>query len=179
MRNYLLNIWNLVDPIYYRLSHLNYLPDESILRVKLTRYKGKNVILSDGTAINKNDLLIKIHLHNAVLLKELKQIKSDLRRGRFVFQAVRESLPSLVLFIQQHPQVKQIKGIIGITTLNKGANHLGFEVIPITNFFYKWFKWASFLPISLLSRTNSYKHPTPPSYLFMSKDGLTSRYKGH
>ncbi|WP_257467550.1 YkoP family protein [Peribacillus asahii] len=87
MRNYLLNIWNLVDPIYYRLSHLNYLPEKNILRVKLTRYKGRNVILSDGTAINKNDLLIKIHLHNAVLLKELKTNQKRFKKRSVCFSS--------------------------------------------------------------------------------------------
>lgn len=182
MKSYLIIAWNMIDPLYYHLSNLtcihNGKAEKNFLRVKLTRYKGRMVVLSDGTQINKNDTLVKIHLHNAVLLKELGQMKSNLYRGRFIFQAVRKSLPDLVSYIQKHHQVDQIKGIIGITSLDKGVNRLGFEVVPIANPLYKWFKWASFLPICILSGTDvSIKKQSGPSYLFMSKVCLISRYK--
>lgn len=177
--------WNLFDPIYYNFTRLTYLdtetPEKNILRVRLTRYKGRNVTLSDGTQINKNDILVKIHLHNVRLLTEMQHIKNDIKRGRFIFQSMRKSLPNLVSYVQNHPKSEEIKGIIGITTLNKGANRLGFEAVPISSPFYKWFKWVSFLPISILSATSSpfkymSKH-SEPSYLFMSKTRLTSMYK--
>ncbi len=178
--------WNLFDPIYYNFTRLTYIdtetPEENILRVRLTRYKGRDVILSDGTQVNKNDILVKIHLHNVRLLTEIQYLKNDIKRGRFICQSIRKSLPSLVSYIQNHHKAEEIKGIIGITMLNKGANRLGFEVVPISNPFYKWFKWASFLPINILSAASpSFKYiskQSGPNYLFMSKTRLTSMYKG-
>jgi hypothetical protein len=182
MKSYILAAWNFIDPIYYNLTRLTCIhkenPEKNILRVRLTRYKGRKVFLSDGTKINKNDILVKIHLHNVVLLNDLMHIKNDLSRGRFIFQSVRKSLPDLVFYIQKHHQADQIKGIIGITMLDKGVHRLGFEVVPISNIFYKWFKWTSFLPISILSKTNpSLKKLSAPSYLFMSKESLFNKYK--
>lgn len=185
MRDYLLIAWNFFDPIYYNFTRLTYIrdeiPEQNILRVRLTRYKGREVILSDGTQINKNDILVKIHLHNVRLLNEMQHIKNDIKRGRFIYKNIRKSLPSLVSYIENHDRADEIKGIIGITMLDRGANRLGFEIVPLSNPFYKWFKWANLLPISILSATNpSFKYilkQSGPSYLFMSKATLSSMYK--
>ena len=82
MRSCLLSIWYLLDPLYFFFTRLTLIDkrQSNVFRVRLTRYKGKEVILSDGTRI-KNDVLVKIHLHNVKLLKELQPIESAVRRG--------------------------------------------------------------------------------------------------
>ncbi|KAB2334819.1 hypothetical protein F7731_13745 [Cytobacillus depressus] len=185
MRGYVLSIWNWLDPIYYFFSRLTLLPCEgaksNIFRIRVTKYKGRNVILSDGTRINKNDILVKIHLHNAKLLKELKDIKSDLKKAKFIYHYVQKSLPEVEHYIRECRQAYMIKGIVGITMLNKGCERLGFEVVDISNPIYKWFKWFAFLPIELLAE----KHTSweilisrKPNYLFMSTNKLSEMYKG-
>ncbi|EMA6344225.1 hypothetical protein ACO11K_000674 [Bacillus cytotoxicus] len=186
MKSYVLTIWNLIDPIYYKCTRLTYIHkrtcDDNILRVRLTRYKGKNITLSDGTRINKNDTLIKIHLHNVRLLNEMKSFENNIKKGKFIYQYVKKSLPDLALYIQNHPKADKIKGVIGITMLNRGADRLGFEFVSISNPFYKWFKWIAFIPICLLSGNNSIikmvknNISSSPQYLFMSKESLLERY---
>lgn len=182
MKSYILSFWSVIDPIYYYCTRLTYLPCENnIFRVRLTRYKGKKIVLSDGTPINRNDLLVKIHLHNVKLLKELKDIKSELRRGKRIYQMVERSLPDLEPFIMNHSHANEIKGIIGITMLNKGCSRLGFEVVTISHPIYKWFKWLAFLPIVLLSSQSATNTSTllehKPSYLLMSKSTLSKLYR--
>ncbi|EJR11808.1 YkoP family protein [Bacillus cereus] len=186
MKSYVLLVWNFIDPIYYKFTRLTYIHNEThkenILRVRLTRYKGKHVILSDGTQINKNDILVKIHLHNVRLINEMKSVKNDIAKGRFIYQHVKKSLPSLGSYIQNHPKADEIKGIIGITMLNRGADRLGFEFVAISNPFYKWFKWLAFLPICLLFNNDSIVKmmknniSSSPKYLFMSKESLLEIY---
>ncbi len=94
----------------------------------------------------------------------------------------KKSLPDLALYIQNHPKADKIKGIIGITMLNRGADRLGFEFVSISNPLYKWFKWIAFIPICLLSGNNSIikmiknNISSSPQYLFMSKESLLERY---
>ncbi|KAA0550160.1 hypothetical protein FZW96_02110 [Bacillus sp. BGMRC 2118] len=180
LRSWLLSLWSLLDPIYYSFTRLSYIQDHqpNIFRVRVTRYKGREAMLSDGTTIKKDDVLIKIHLHNAKLLQELNKVTCDVKRGRFVFRRVLDSLPGLAGYIEQHPRRSEIKGIVGITTLHKGCRRLGFETYDIHNPFYRTFKYIPFLVITVLSTKDftSIKKQHP-KYLFMSTEILTSRYK--
>lgn len=185
MRGYVLSIWSLFDPIYFFFTRLSYLPrigmDRNILRVRLTKYKGREIVLSDGTEIKKNDTLVKIHLHNVKLLKELKDIKSELKKAKIIYRYVQKSLPGVEKYIQKSSRSEEIKGIIGITHLNKGCERLGFEIFDISHPIYKWFKWCAFLPIEILSNQNSsIRHNLKyqsPKYLFMSTNKLSKMYR--
>ncbi|WML44772.1 hypothetical protein [Neobacillus sp. PS3-40] len=177
-------IWKICDPLFYLCTRLNYVrPSEatkskskSIFRVRITKYKGKEMILSDGTRICKNDLLLKIHLHNVRLLTEFLKLNNDVCRARKVYHTVYHSMTPLAFYMKAHPQERRIKGVIGITTINKGAL-LGFDCFFPTNSFYKWFKKMGQLPISLLSNStfkSFKKHKL--TYLIMSKEKLYSKY---
>ena len=157
MRDYIISIWDLIDPLYYHCTRLTYLPpkEDNIFRVRLTKYKGRNMVLSDGTQINKNDTLVKIHLHNVRLLKEFKNMNSEMKKAKMIYYYVKRSLPGIDIYIQNHPHSNEIKGIIGITTLNKGCERLGFEIFDISHPIYKWFKQITFLPIEIISSQNA------------------------
>jgi len=182
IRLYFVTLWSIIDPIYYALTRLHYIQSEtksSVFRVRLTKYKGKDITLKDGTNIYKNDLLIKIHLHNVRLLKEVLTIQNPVNRGKIIYRAVYNSMPDLAKYIEKHPNRDQIKGIIGITMLNKGVRHLGFECHYPENMFYIWLKKLTQLPIYFMSSSfisfQKFKNQKP-TYLFMSKDKLTKKY---
>lgn len=182
MRDNLIYIWGLIDPLYYHCTRLTYLPtrEDNIFRVRLTKYKGRNIVLSDGTQINKNDTLVKIHLHNVRLLNEFKNLNSEMKKAKMIYSYVKRSLAGVDIYIQNHPHSSEIKGIIGITTLNKGCERLGFEVLGISHPIYKWFKRIAFLPIDMISSQNSFLHILKhhkPSYLLMSTDKLSNMYR--
>lgn len=173
MKHYLLTIWSIIDPIYYFFTRLHYVIDEhqekTIFRVRLTRYKGSPVKLQDGTMIYKNDLLLKIHLHNVKILKELYDVKNDLKRAVIMYHSVKRALPRLADYIHDHYRQQDIKAILGITSLFRSADRLGFEVIPIQNKLYRFYKKNSFLFIDLFAH---HKDRQEPTYLFMSKRHL-------
>lgn len=174
-------LWKLFDPLFYMCSRLHYIhtgeKKRSVFRVRITRYKGKNFILSDGTRIDKNDLLLKIHLHNVRLLNEFIKIKNDLNRARLIYKLVQSSMPSLANYLKGHPDEGNIKGIIGITTINKAVRALGFECYTPSNRFYRRLKKIGQLPIFLLSNSsiNDYKK-NKLNYLLMSKEKLYNKY---
>jgi hypothetical protein len=178
-----LSFWRYIDPVYYSLTRLQYLcsdQEKGIFRVRLTRYKGKNVTLSDGTEICKNDLLVKIHLHNIKVIKDCTPMKNDLSKGKAVFKMVLDSMPYLASYIYNHPKKEKIKGVIGITLINKGVKGLGFECVLPESKLYTQFKKISQMFIYLLSHStisveNFKKHH--PVYLMMSKEKLMEKYK--
>ncbi|MFC4322778.1 YkoP family protein [Litchfieldia salsa] len=182
MRLYFISIWTILDPIYYFFTRLHYLNGEGmeqpIFRIRLTRYKGLPLKLSDGTVVNRNDLMIKIHLHNVKLLKELHNIESETKKARLIYKKVLEGLPDLASHLKSHPRYNEMKGIIGISMLNKGCERLGFETFFINNKWYCLLKRIVFIPMYLLTvnriTTNSLYRP--PKYLVMSKDVLIAKY---
>lgn len=181
LRLTILWIWKLIDPVFYLCSRLHYINDDknnqSVFRVRITKYRGKNYTLSDGTMINQNDLLLKIHLHNVRLLNEFIKIKNDLIRTRLMYRLVLNSMPMLASHLKGHPEEAKIKGIIGITTINKGIKALGFDCFPPENHLYKYVKKLGQLPISLLS-SSAYKNfqKNQLIYLFLSKERLYDKY---
>lgn len=181
---YVMTLWSILDPIYFICTRLTYLDKKmgskgNIFRIRLTKYKGKKSILTDGTIIQKNDLLIKIHLHNIQLMKSVRNIQSDVRKAIIIHQHVQKSLPELAEYVRQHPDYMDIKGIVGITMLNRGSSNLGFECVKINSILYKYFKYITLLPIYWLSvQSLSLRHlkKHTPCYIFMSKKTLFKKY---
>ncbi|MFD1851546.1 YkoP family protein [Oceanobacillus bengalensis] len=175
-----ISIWSMIDPLYFRFSRLDYIENQfgerTIMRVRLTKYKGRKITLSDGTIINKNDLLLKIHLHNVNLLKTIHAYDSDVRRAIVTYKNVQEAMPYLADYIQNRGYTERIKGLVGITTLHKGCKRLGFEVHPFQNRYYKSFKKIALFPIHLLSCTKLGKEMPVPLYLLMSTGVLLGKY---
>ena len=155
MKQRLIQVWATLDSLYLFCTRLECLEkitgNSNAFRVRLTRYKGSEVILSDGTLIKKNDLLVKIHLHNVRILKEMQCIDGNFKKSLFLYNKVQASLPDLAFFIINHNNKDQIKGIIGITMIAKGYRRLGFESFSLTSHSYLWFKRIAHYPIHLLS----------------------------
>lgn len=174
--------WSVLDSLYYHMSTLEYVdkPAQNIFRVKPLTYRGRALFLSDGNTFCKHDQVMKIHLHNCVLLKELMPIDNDIKRALYVYNRVEQSLPGLAQYVARHPLEAEIKGIIGITLLNRGVKKLGFEVHEIPNPWYLRLKQLYLKPMFILC------HPHPkdafrgkdlaPKYLIMSKERLLKLY---
>lgn len=182
MRRLICYIWSMLDPLYLFCTKLECLPHSdgrpTVFRVRLTRYKGRTITLSDGTEICKNDLLIKIHLHNVRLLQEMLGLDEPVKKAFLLYRRVQESLPDLASYVTRHQQAEQIKGVLGITMLNTGYRRLGFESVPFTSRLYVWFKRVGQFPLHMLFRPESIRlHIMPtPHYLFISKHRICELY---
>ncbi|MBU9712585.1 YkoP family protein [Evansella tamaricis] len=177
MRNYILGAWEIADPVYHKLRNFTTIETKDkfpVLRVQLIRYRGPEHTLSNGELIKKGDYLIKIHLHNIRLIKYLEKVVSPTRKTLLLYQMVKNALPGLAQFIKNHQLNQRIKGICGVTMLNKLVERLGFEIKPISNTYYRLLKCCSQIPIHFLStgRFTGVFDRTRVNYLFMSKNKL-------
>jgi hypothetical protein len=177
----MLSIWNIIDPIYYtcsRLTRINAASDGNIFRVRLMKYRGENITLADGTCIRKGDTLLKIHLHNVILVKSLSSMLNEVKKGKHIYRLVEASMPDLAAYVKNHHRCDEIKAIIGITMLNKGCRLLGFETYSIKSAPYRALKWVTQLPLYFISVSDPLKTVRKQSikYLLMSKETLLERY---
>ncbi|BFH14042.1 hypothetical protein WJ0W_003596 [Paenibacillus melissococcoides] len=179
-KSFALSIWSVIDPVYYACTRLKCIEHEdgSTFRVRLTSFRGGDVLLSDGTIIKRGDILLKIHLHNVMLLKNMLSIKSEIKKGKLLYRLIEKSLPDLAEYVRNHPKHDDIKGIIGITMLNRGGSGLGFETIQIRSVMYKWIKYVTMMPIYFVSANDPLRNlkKQTPAYLFMSKNVLMNKY---
>jgi hypothetical protein len=174
-----LTFWRLFDPLYYACTRLRYVDDENnIFRVRLLCYRGQTLTLSDGTRIEKGDLLLKIHLHNVRLLRFLLPLHSNVIKARMLRSLVVESLPAIAQLLCKGEPYQDVKAIIGITQLNRACQSLGFDVQPISTTWYRVFKRFSLFPIYLLSAAQPVQsfRKLQPMMLFMSRKCLVARY---
>jgi len=181
LRSFLLYMWSLLDPFYFALNRLAYVESGrigNIFRVRLLRYRGHPITLSDGTCIRRGDVLVKIHLHNVKLLKLLFKMRSDIEKGKCISRVVQASLPGLASYVERHPKSAHIKGIIGVTLLHKGSRLLGFETFPIQSPWYNAFKWVSQTPLYFICVSQPIRTFRKQSIrlLLMPKSILMQRY---
>jgi hypothetical protein len=179
----LIHTWSLFDKIYYHTTRLQFVnrSESNIFRVRLLRYRGKSIRLQDGVTIQHGDLLLKIHLHNCQLMREMQAIDHDVKRALYVYQRVQSSLPGLAAYLAQHPEIEQIKGIIGITVLTRGVKPLGFDVIDIDNWFYRKIKELYLIPMFVICHPKGKldffkKNKLTPKFLMMSKENLFKKH---
>jgi hypothetical protein len=183
----IIQTWSILDKLYYHCSRLQCvdLKEKNIFRVRLLTYRGPSLSLEDGTTIHSSDLLLKIHLHNCLLMREMQHIQNEVKRALYVYYRVEQSLPGLAQFLTNHPDQEAIKALLGITVLTRGVKPLGFQTINIANPVYKTCKELFLIPMFILLHPNGRlkclkKGNLTPKYLVMSKERLFDNYlKSH
>ncbi|RXT13803.1 hypothetical protein [Ammoniphilus sp. CFH 90114] len=177
----ILPLWGVIDYIYYQFNRLQLVDrgQENIFRVRVTTYRGKPIYMDDGEVIQPGDLLLKIHLYNYQLMKQMCHLDSDIRRALYVYQAVEQSLPGLAQFVFSHPRANELKGVLGVTLLNRGIKKLGFSSFDIESDWYRTWKKTYMIPMYCICHGQfklSQTRKLEPKYVIMSKERLFERY---
>jgi hypothetical protein len=176
----ILPVWGAIDYVYFHLSRLQpvNLSDGNVFRVRLTRYHGCPLATEDGKVIDDGDLLLKIHLYNYQLMKQMKHLHKEISRALHVYQEVESSLPGLAQYLSNHQRSEEIKGILGITILNRGVKNLGFEIFAMDNIWYRLWKTSYMIPMYWFcqGKVSKWNKKMQPKYLVMSKERLLQTY---
>jgi len=146
MNRSLLNLWRVWDMIYYSFSRLQYVKkNENLFRIVLLPYWGSELKTKNGHTIVKDDLVIKLHIHNLRLAEIIHQKKDAKALGLLLLREIRKSLPGLAQFVANHPRADEIRGVVGTTFLHRGAENLGFSTMEPLSSIYKaktyYLKW--------------------------------------
>ena len=123
VKSWFISVWTLLDPLYYtctRLKRIDSEREKNVFRVRLMKYRGKRVDFPDGSSLERGDLVVRIHLHNVYILQEMAGMNNELARAKWLYNTVRRSLPGVHDYLNNHPKKEQLKGIVGITLLNRG-----------------------------------------------------------
>ena len=164
MRHLTRNLLARVDAWYQRKHGLRALGP--VLRVGCVRYHGPTLEFEDGTVLQDNEWIGRLHFDNS----NIAAIgDGSLHRTGFRFaKLMRESLRTLAEASQTDPELRSIRVFHGVTWIAAHGNVVGFVSTPrektwrtrILATYFKLLRWT-FAPAS---RTRSDAHAEPRDY---------------
>lgn len=128
-----LEMW---EKLFARLARIQRLSDNgrpTVFRLALRRYRGRPLVLPDGTTLTSRQPVLELHLDNDYLQELAAGAGSPERVALRTLRAVQQSLPALARHIEQNPELSRVRALVGITILHRGAEKLGFGVYPLTS----------------------------------------------
>ena len=166
-----------------KFQHLHYRDGHpTLLSVRLRRYRGRALMLNDGTCIRPGDAIGEIHFHNGVL-KELVAARDGPAQAGFaalrVLKELKRSLGELARWAATHQE--GVKAVMGITVLHRGAERLGFTLCELPSWLkiparlYQGWLLAAYHPQGL-PRVRLHHRKIVPRMVAMGTRELIRRY---
>ncbi|EGL83165.1 hypothetical protein CathTA2_1278 [Caldalkalibacillus thermarum TA2.A1] len=137
MKSLILHVWAVWDWIYFLFNRMQYVSkQDNFFRIVRTTYKGPPIRTRDGHWIRAGDDIIKIHLYNFRIAKEIKSFPSEIAFIFYFKRSLEFSLYGLSRYVESLPDRHRIKGIMGTSMFNRGAERLGFTICEVDDTWY-------------------------------------------
>ena len=108
-----------------------------IFRMRVTRHRGRRVVLKDGTVVDPGDLVGELHLDN----ERAVALHAEGHGGFRFRQELFRLLPALGLDLQTRPEYRTIKALFGASLFWRNPSlvaRAGFEQRPLPPFTRWW-----------------------------------------
>jgi hypothetical protein len=171
MKVILLALWGIWDFIYFSCNRMQFVSKEdNLFRIVRKKYSGPPLRTKSGEWIYSGDEIIKLHIYNYGLAKEISGFRSEMSFALYVKSKMKKSLVGLSEFVYNQPDVHRIKAIIGTSMSNKSAERFGFCVHEVNDSLYFWFKSYVFKMIYIMVNPYGFE------YLRSHKNRLQSKH---
>lgn len=124
----ILRIWPLWERLSRRLWPTVEIPESphGLVAIHFGPYKGKAILLPDGTEICSGDKVAEIHFNNRIQIEALGQARGA-EKWRIV-TILRQELTALAAWTKQTDFPHDVKAIYAVSILSRGAVRLGFTI---------------------------------------------------
>lgn len=171
MKPFILFLWGIWDGLYFTFNRMKYVSkNENLFRIVRKVYRGPSLQTISGHWIHAGDEIIKIHLYNYRLAKEMYRYPKDKSPAIYLKRNIQSSLAGLGSYVEQLPNRERIKGIVGTSLLNRGAERLGFTTYDVETTPYFMIKQYLYKFIYLLV------HPSGLAYIKTHGKRLKSKH---
>ena len=132
-RRMLVKLWMGWERAFIRLFHVKPVdPDNTFLQIRLREYTDSTPItLEDGEVFAKGDQILELHLNNDTLLELGRTSRNSTHLAIQMIKRMRALLPQITHLIEHDPDYRNVKGLYGITLINRGPQQLGFTVLDL------------------------------------------------
>jgi len=123
----LVRLW---DRLARRFLAIRPAGEGAVLGYALRRYPGRGITMADGAALRRGDLVLELHLDSRLLAAETAGDTAHRRILRLRRELIAD-LRALTARVEGDPQLAAVKGLWGLTLLNRGVEFLGFTVADL------------------------------------------------
>ncbi|WP_081757029.1 polysaccharide deacetylase family protein [Gorillibacterium massiliense] len=106
-------------------------PENTFLQIRLREYHGSSMVLGDGVRIEKGDLVAEMHLNNDTLYQLGRTSRNAVHLAIQMIRRTEQILPQIATLFKSDPGYKDVKGLYGVSLINRGLEHLGFTVLDL------------------------------------------------
>ncbi len=175
-------IWKVWEFLFRFFAHVRPLrKDESYLfYVAKRRYLGKPFSV-DGITVHRFDMVVELHMNNALLVDTLRNQKSLVGVAVKLVQEAKRSLPVLAENLSTS-KYEQTEVLYGVTFIHRGVERFGFQSLPIQRSFLRglatWHLTHVFKIVNPNAEQILRQHPNAfePRMVAISKQHLLSNY---
>ncbi|WP_051620765.1 polysaccharide deacetylase family protein [Paenibacillus sp. UNC451MF] len=121
--------WESLYHVFFALEPVD--PDNQLLYYRVCTYHGKSIALPDGEEIRKGDRVVELHFNNEMMFHIAMDTRSMVQLAVQLIRAVQQLMPKMTERILNDTLTQDIKGIYGITMINRGPKQLGFTVTDL------------------------------------------------
>lgn len=126
-------LWEIWERLYFKLAHIIELDDsESILHFSINTYKGRPLVLQDGTVIEKGDKFIELHLLNRNVSNILGRHNSLMGASKEIERRLIYSFNKILEYIERNNI--RVKAMHGVTVLYRLAEKKNFDIFDFNPF---------------------------------------------
>ncbi|MEO3945546.1 polysaccharide deacetylase family protein [Gorillibacterium sp. CAU 1737] len=128
-----IRLWMVWERLFIRVFHIVPIdPDNTFLQIRVREYTDpKPLTLEDGEVFAKGDRILELHLNNDTLLELGRTSRNSTHLAIQMIRRTRELLPQITRLIENDPAYRDVKGLYGITLINRGPEQLGFTVFDL------------------------------------------------
>jgi peptidoglycan/xylan/chitin deacetylase (PgdA/CDA1 family) len=177
-------VWMLWEKLFIRLLHIEPVDRSNpLLRLRVREYQGSMpIMLDDGECIRKGDLVAELHLDNDRLFRLGALSRNTTQLAIQLIRGMEQLLPRVTERFQNDPTFRNVKGLYGISLINRGPQQLGFTVVDLPKgFFARITTWYLRILLSVIhpqgkKRLSTKSEMLVPKIVAMSKKQLVERY---
>lgn len=180
----LVRLWIAYERILLKVLQINPVDRSNpLLRLRVRPYHGNQpILLDDGTAIRKGDRIVELHLDNRQLFQLGALSSNSTQLAIQLIRGMQHLLPKVSERIQRDPAFRGVKGLYGISLMNRGPQQLGFTVVDLPRGIFAGItKWYLRLLLAVIhpsgnQRLQKKNELLVPKIIVMSSQELLARY---
>lgn len=104
---------------------------DELLSLRVKNYRGKPIQLKDGNVLKRGDRVAELHLNNEKLFAISTHIRTPVQLAVQLIHGVDKEMPKIAGLLQHHPTYQHVKGLYGVSLINRGTKKFGFSVVDL------------------------------------------------